>query len=435
MREQHPPNIVILVPHDLGQHVGCYGVGTVHSENIDRLASEGVRFANSFCTAPQCSPSRASIFTGRFPHSNGVMGLTHGTFAWDLHDDERHLSEILREAGWHTGLVQYGHEARLGREQERFDEILPGGDGPARAEHAVAFFHRHRDDGPFFLEIPFDETHRADIGFDCAPDWLEKGIYVPPYLVDEISSREEFAWFQGLVRKLDGAVGRIIQGLDGAGLGEDTIVVFTADHGIPFPRAKCSLYDPGLEVPLILRRKGAAWANGTVHECLISNVDYVPTLLDLVGVPIPGNVQGRSFAPLLRGEPYEERAEIFAEMTYHDYCDPRRCIRTETHKLIVNFTTAPFFMDPSQTWRPKCVTVHPERPRYAYHPPVELYDLRDDPLEFSNLADEYAHRGIRRELLDRLCTWMKETDDPLLEGIPVSPMHKMAWEALTGESA
>jgi N-sulfoglucosamine sulfohydrolase len=425
------PNIVILVPHDLGQHLGCYGVEAVHSENIDRLAATGVRFANSFCTAPQCSPSRAAIFTGRYPHSNGVMGLTHGDFAWDFNPGERHLAELLRQAGYHTALMDYGHEVRRGRENERFDEVLGGGDGLERARRAAAFFRKRQDDEkPFFLEIPFDETHRAEIGFEAAPDWREKGIYIPPYIVDEASSREEFAGFQGLVRKLDEAVGRILRGLESANLAENTLFVFTADHGIPFPRAKCSLYDAGLQVPLILRQKGAAWSNGAVLDPLISNIDVVPTLLDFAGAAVPNNVQGRSFAPLLWGEGYEKNEEIFGEMTYHDYYDPRRCIRTWDFKLILNFSAAPFFMDPSQAWRPKCLTTHPREPSYAYHPPVELYDLINDPDEFDNLADDENYGDYRRALLDSLYTWMQETQDPLLEGMPVSPMHRKAWQVL-----
>jgi len=424
------PNILIFVPHDLGRHLGCYGVETVHSDNIDRLAAQGVRFENSFCTAPQCSPSRASIFTGRYPHNNGVMGLTHADFAWDLYEDEQHLAGILSDAGWHCALMGgHCHETRR-PEEMGFDRMLPGGDGAARADAAIEFFSSRRDaDEPFFLEFEMSDTHRSRTGFGYAPD-TDKGVYVPPYILDEFSSREDFAYMQGAVKAQDRAVGRVIDALDQTGMAEDTLVIFTADHGIPFPRAKCSLYDPGLEVPLILRWPAAGWTRGTVFDHMVSNVDYLPTILDLVGLPTPDNVQGRSLAPLLSGEPYEARAEVFGEMTYHDYCDPRRCIRTGTHKLIVNFTMAPFFMDPSQEWWPKCVTVNPERPRYAYHPPVELYDLRADPLEFSNLADEPEHADVRADLLARLHAWLQQTDDPLLEGIPVSPLHRMAWAAL-----
>jgi N-sulfoglucosamine sulfohydrolase len=426
-------NVIMLVPHDLGQHLGCYGIQAVHSENIDRLAAEGVRFQNSFCTAPQCSPSRASIFTGRYPHSNGVMGLTHADFAWDFNPGEKHLSEILHQAGYHTALMDYGHEVRRGKEHQRFDEVLPGGDGIERARHATAFFQRHKqDEQPFFLEIPFDETHRSEYGFEAAPEWRDKGIYVPPYIVDEAASQEEFAGFQGLVRKLDGAVGLIRQSLEENGLAENTLLIFTSDHGIPFPRAKCSLYDPGLQVPLILWQKGASWMVGEVYDQLISNIDYLPTVLDFAGLDLPANVQGRSFAPLLRGGPYKQNEVIFGEMTYHDYYDPRRCLRTRDFKLIVNFTVAPFFMDPSQSWQPKCITVNPPNPSYAYHPPLELYDLNHDPLEFDNLADDPNYASKQRELLDRLSAWMQTTQDPLLEGVPVSPMHRKVWEALRG---
>jgi hypothetical protein len=110
-----------------------------------------------------------------------------------------------------------------------------------------------------------------------------------------------------------------------------------------------------------------------------------------------------------------------------------RCIRTATHKLIVNFTAAPAIEDPSQTYRPKTIPVVPADPAYAYHDPVELYDLVSDPLEHRNLAGRPDAADIQTELLERLNHWMIETDDPLLEGIPVSPMQCVATNALQHE--
>ena len=423
------PNILFMICHDLGRHLCCYGVDTVDSPSIDSLAAGGVRFANSFCTAPQCSPSRASIFTGRHPHNNGVMGLCHADFAWDLHPTERHLAGILREAGYHTALIGLQHERRQPSERD-FAEIVAAGFCDKVAARSVEHLRAVADgDQPFYMQVGFIEPHR---GFDmggATPD-ESKGVTVPPYLVNDEGAREEFAAYQGAIRKMDAAVGAILEALDGLGLRENTITIFTSDHGIPFPRAKCSLYDPGLAVPFIIRWPGGGWTGGRIQEEMISNIDYLPTLLDALGIPAAENIQGRSFVCLLSGRSYRPRSEIFGEMTYHDYCDPRRCIRTDRYKLIANFTMAPFFMDPSQSWRPATITKHPQYPAFAYHPSIELYDLEKDPLEFASLVGDAEYAGVQKDLTRRLMGWMQETDDPLLGGIPNSPMHIHTIQAL-----
>jgi arylsulfatase A-like enzyme len=146
-------------------------------------------------------------------------------------------------------------------------------------------------------------------------------------------------------------------------------------------------------------------------------------------------VQGRSFAPLLDGKPYEPRKEIFTEFTYHDYYDPRRAIRTETHKLIVNFTTAPAFMDPSQCWRPPSDTVVPANRAVAYHPHVELFDLAKDPWEQNDVAQRPQYAPIRAELLQRLRQHLVDTKDPILQGAVTSPQHRRTVEILQGARA
>jgi arylsulfatase A-like enzyme len=443
-----PPNILVVTCHDLGRFLGCYGVPTVRTPNLDALAADGVRFRRAFATAPQCSCSRASLFTGRSPHSTGVLGLTHGDFAWDLHPDERHIGQILREAGYATGLIGIHHESRGGdltRVAERcgMEEVIPPGRGDEVSGHALATLARYAAEGrPFFLHLGYHEPHRVP-GPD-EPDFMgflggyiaaddEPGTTLPPYLRDEPPARRELAEIQGAVRYVDAAIGRVLAGLRDLGLEENTLVVVTTDHGLALPRAKCSLYDPGLETALILRLPARGWTGGRSPAPLVSNVDLVPTWLEVVGLPLGNRLHGRSLRPLLDDEAFEPRDRVFAEMTYHDYYDPQRCVRTERHKLIVNFSAAPAFMDPSQSWRPRSRPVVPADPSTAFHPLVELYDLDADPREQRNLAGDPGQAEIRRGLLRNLHDWMAATDDPLLAGAVTSPTHRLAIAAIGGE--
>lgn len=439
-----PPNVVVFTCHDLGRFLGCYDVPTARTPNLDRLAAEGIRFSQAFCTAPQCSPSRASIFTGRYPHSNGVMGLTQAFFGWDLNPDERHLAQVLREHGYTTALVGHHHESARGEPAEvmarcGYEHYVQ----PHRGEDVSATARDHleklaADDRPFYLQVGYIEPHR--LGYRTTPEpahsgftsnYIEPdsalGVTVPPYLVDEPSAREELAELQGAVHYLDAAVGQVLDQIDRLGLRENTLVLFTTDHGLAFPRAKCSLFDAGLEVALIMRLPSRRWVGDRVVDALVSNVDLFPTVLDAVGIPVPDNVQGRGLERLLTGEATEHRDRIFGEMTFHTYYDPRRCVRTRTHKLIVNFTTTLDFMDSADSWRPR---VTPVGQVFAFHKTVELYDLATDPVELNNVADDPAYRAVRDELLGVLRRHLEETSDPLLRGPVLSPMHTWATTAL-----
>ena len=440
-----PPSVLVVTCHDLGRFLGCYGVPTVRTPHLDALAADGVRFARAFSTAPQCSSARASLFTGRYPHCTGVMGLTHGGFGWNLHPGERHVAQVLREAGYATGLIGVHHESRSVDPDEikarcGLDVLLPPAGGEEISERALALLGRHAAaNRPFFLHLGYHEPHRAPapdeadfMGFRggyVAPD-DELGTTLPPYLRDEPGARAELAEIQGAVRYVDAAIGRVLAGLPALGLEENTLVVVTTDHGLALPRAKCSLYDPGIETALLLRLPARGWIGGRVLSPLVSGVDLFPTVLELAGLPVPATIHGRSLCPLLDAEPFVPRDAVFAEMTYHDYYDPQRCVRTERHKLIVNFAAAPSFMDPSQSWRPRARPVVPTDPATAFHPLVELYELDADPWERENLASVPAHAEECRALLGRLHRWMGATDDPLLAGAVTSPTHRLAVAAL-----
>jgi N-sulfoglucosamine sulfohydrolase len=443
------PSILIMTCHDLGRFLGCYGIPTVRTPNIDALATDGLRFTQYYCTAPQCSSSRAAMYTGRYPHANGVMGLTHGDFGWDINPDEELIGQVLQRAGYTTALLGIHHESRRGTPEEvaarcGMDEIVPPGTGEELVLAAIERLWRYASQKrPFYMQIGFHEPHRASIPGEDAPehmgftgDYIEpdtsRGVSIPPYLADDAGARIEMAEIQGALSYLDEQIDLLLDALTDTGLERDTIVVLTTDHGLALPRAKCSLYDPGIEGAFILRYPARDWSGGRVFDNLLSNVDLFPTLLELAGLPVSPRVHGRSIVPLVEGGDYTPRDCIFSELTYHDYYDPLRAIRSATHKLIVNFSTAPSFMDPSQSWRPRSRPRVPGDPATAYHPPLELYDLTSDPHEWHNLATDPAHAATLGDLLTRLHTWMVDTGDPLLHGAVTSPSHTRALETLKG---
>ena len=418
------PNIILLTTHDTGRHVSPYGIETVHTPSCERLASEAVLFENSFCTAPQCSPSRASIVTGRYPHSNGTMGLTHGDFAWSLHADEQPIAKLLASAGYATWLLGLQHETKdvktLG-----FDRVdmgfalldLPG--------HMEPLIEKHDAATPFFCQIGCRETHRPFDAHGTEPD-DSLGVHFPPYLKNGPETRDELRKMQGLVKQFDAGLALLLDMLDAHHLRDNTILVVTTDHGIAFPRAKGTLFDPGIETMLFVRWP-QRWKGGVRRKELVSNVDILPTLLDAIGAPCPDRVQGRSFLALLDGSHYVERSDIFAEKTFHDCYDPMRCIRTRTHKYICYFEKSTLHRVPgdiigggaSRELGP-LIRIDSEA----------LYDLTADPNETTNLVDEPSCRERSADLRHRLYRWMLDTRDPLIAGPISSPFYSRACERL-----
>lgn len=429
-------NLVMIDCHDLGQHLACYGWDSVPSDNLDKLAAAGVRFANSFCTAPQCSPSRSALYTGRYPHANGMFGLAHPPFNWQMHPGEVHLARLLQQNGYHTAQIGVQHVTAHNKtaiEQLGFDEVFMGEDAPTVAEHVVSFL-ENAQQRPFFLNVGFVEPHRDAQGyFGQAPPDSTKGVSTPPYIPDTAEARAEFAQLQGVIRKMDEAFGVIWRALEEQNLLEETWVIFTTDHGIAMPRAKSTMYDPGIETALIMYAEPFNVMGGRVLPQMISNVDIVPTILEGLGVPAPGTLQGRSFWGLLTGDAYTPREHIFAEKTFHTAYEPQRAIRTSRYKLIwnaeVDIINVAADIQHSPIFPQMIDELTVERP------PFELYDLENDPDERDNLAGQPAYAAVENDLRGQLLHWMQETGDPLLEGPIASPYYRRATQMLLGDDA
>src|SRR3982074_3624977 len=191
-------SVLFLTCHDLGQHLGCYGQATVTSPALDGLAAAGVRFARSFCTAPQCSPSRASLHTGRYPHSSGVLVRAHPPFGWRLNPAERHTAQLLANAGYSTTLVGMQHLVEHDAAHELgYTQVLPVAPAYEEADATVELLRElSQQKRPFYLEVGFEEPHRPyDFG-GAQPD-TSRGVAIPPYLPDAPESRQDPAAFQG----------------------------------------------------------------------------------------------------------------------------------------------------------------------------------------------------------------------------------------------
>ncbi|WP_329126386.1 sulfatase family protein [Streptomyces sp. NBC_01465] len=443
-----PRNILLLHCHDLGRFLGAYAVPTVVTPHLDALAEESALFENAFATAPHCSPARASLFTGMYPQRSGVLGLTHDPFGWDLDDPGSHLARRLRTAGYYTELIGVHHESRVLPDEQvaarlGFDRVRTGGDRDVVVTRTTEALDRVAGrDEPFYLQVGFHEPHRTPsardrpgvmgfLGDAVRPD-TSRGLTVPPYLRDDAGAREEMAELQGAVRHMDEGVGQILAHLDGLGLRDETVVVFTTDHGLALPRAKCTLYDPGLEVALIMRVPGRDAWHGRRMAPMVSHVDVIPTLLDLVGLadrPSPA-LPGTSLSGLVE-DGRTPRTHTFGQLNHHIYYDPKRSVRSATHKLVANFSNAPRAMDPTQSWVRRSLPADLTGSTVETSPVLELYDLEADPGERVNRAGDPAYETVAGHLAAALLGWMHDNGDPLLVAEPLLARHQDAVTALT----
>jgi len=417
--ERDRPNVVLITSHDLGQHVGCYGVDAVETPHIDGLAESGVRFANAVTTTPVCSPSRGSLLTGRYPQSNGLVGLTHSPWWWRLDGAERTLPELLGEAGYETHLAGLQHVApeadRLGFDHRHSRER----EADATAAAAETIFD-DADDEPVYAQFGFFETHRP-----LERDPVDGDVAVPEYLRATEEMREDLARFQAEIEYFDRRVGEILEALAATGEREETIVLFAVDHGIPYPGAKWWCRDPGVGIGLLMDGPGPAFEEREVVDSVISNVDVLPTLLDGLDLPIPEQVEGVSFHDYLRGERESPpRTAAFTQFTSAG--SEARGVLTDEHTLIRNFGAGrvvdyPVDADPTSRGPSQGAGADPR-------PYAQLYDRQEDPANLEDVGDQRPE--VVEELSGRVRSWMARVDDPLLRGGIRYPYGKRAVEDL-----
>lgn len=416
-------NILYLHTHDTGRYIQPYGYA-LPTPNLMKLAEEGTLFRNVYCAGPTCSPSRAAMLTGMAPHSCGMYGLAHRGFR--LNDTSKHLANYLNQNGYNTVLCGVQHEAPA--PGPGYENILKSGVQAARGDfetvdlanaNTVAdYLKNYKDNRPLFLSFGMVNTHRE---YPKNYDEINPNYVMPPYVVgDSKEDREDMAAFMKSVSIADKCLGIVLEALRESGMEDNTLIMYTTDHGLAFPYMKCNLYDTGIGVSLIIKYPGNK-SKGKAADALISHIDIFPTLCEVTGITKPDWLQGKSFLPVMEEKVDEINDAIFSEITYHCCYEPLRCIRTKRYKFIK------YFDDDIRRF-PVNNDNSPSKQRLldlGYYSGMRkkemLFDLYIDPVERENLVGEAKYEDVYKELSTRLEKWMKETGDPLLDGSILPP--------------
>ncbi len=429
-KEASRPNVLLVVADDLGLQLSCYGDKFIQTPNIDALAASGVLFKTAYITQSSCSPSRASIFTGLYPHTHGHIGLAKAKNP-PLKEEYRSqtIPALLKSAGYRTGIIGKLHVNP--EESFPFDlrkiVIEEMRDVRWVANEASGFM---AEDGPFFLMVNYTDPHHQFIPqVEGLPEKPGQMGSVPAWPFQQVESEEVLtaaANYYNCVRRLDTGIGLLLEKLKAAGKDQDTLVIFLGDNGPPFARGKTTCNEAGLREPFIVRWPGVDKV-GLVSDAFVSSVDILPTILDAVGLPMPAHLQGHSLRRVLAGDNAGWRTTLAGEFHQHfeEPFFPARTLRDSrykiTHNLLAGKLTRQVAIDSDTAPKVAQMQAYKGTPaqeamaRQANPPEWELYDLQNDPWEFRNLAKDPAHADTLKKMQGLLLQWRQETRDPYLD--------------------
>ncbi|MCL4694300.1 MAG: sulfatase [Candidatus Hydrogenedentes bacterium] len=454
------PNILFAIADDWSwPHASMYGAPEISTPAFDRVAREGMVFHNAFTAAPQCSPNRAALLTGRHIWQIEEAG-THASIFPTTYPV---FTDLLEDAGYHVGYTRKGwgpgdwkrggwSRNPAGPEySERTLDNVPY-DGLANVDYTGNFdvFLEARPDGaPFFFWYGSSEPHlRYEQGSGIRSGKNHVRVRVPEFLPDDPTVRSDMLDYFVEIEWFDSQLALMLQRLDELGELDNTVVVVTSDNGMPFPRAKANLYDYGTHVPFAIRWP-ERFPQGRSTDALMSFVDFAPTFLDLAGVNVPETMVGATMTPLLAGKTDSYRDHVVTGRERHTHARydnwgyPSRAIRTEDYLYIRNFKPdrwpagdPPEYHDIDESPTKRLVMEGSEwaellEAAVGKRPEDELYAIQEDPACLNNLASDPAHQRIMDRLRDNLMSLLTEQGDPralgtgdIFESYPrVSPMR------------
>ncbi|MBD3673168.1 MAG: sulfatase [Planctomycetaceae bacterium] len=439
------PNVVLIMADDQNWNdSGAYGNPDVKTPNIDRLASEGMRFTHCFTATAMCAPTRQQLYTGVFPIRNGAYP-NHSK----VKPGTKSIVHHFRKLGYRVGLSGKKH---FGPEDSfPFENLTTRGD--LNLPKIREFI--KRDDGqPFVLVVTSHSPHLPWKEGDASQYDAEK-LAVPPYLVDLPETRDALTEYYAEITDFDREVGEVMQAVDRNDHRDDTIFIYTSEQGAQFPHGKWTCYDNGLRTALVIRWPGHVEA-GAVSAAMVQYVDILPTLLEAAGADPtsidtgrPGapdggtGFDGRSFLPVLLGGETSHREYVYGAHTTRGiiagtWIYPIRSVRSRNFQLIWNPNHAEKFQNVLTTtggksyywtaWKEaaangnrkaeKLVRIYQERPEY------EFYDLRSDPYELNNLANDPAHAEMIQKLKQELADWIEQQGDKVIATEDAAKPHR-----------
>lgn len=440
-------NVLLITADDMNWHTpGCFGDNAPDvTPNIDRLAASGMRFLHAHVTIAVCQPSRETLMTGRYPHRHGGEGFQ------PIRDDVPTLPEQLRRAGYLNGILgKVNHLAPPSKfpwDNGGGQSDLGAGRNPqAYYRESRAFFDRAaRENRPFFFMANSHDPHRPFSGSEQerasdeirsrmadipAPSrrYAPDEVRVPGFLPDLPDIRREVAEYCSSARRCDDTVGAVLRALRESGLESQTLVMFLSDNGMSFPFAKANCYLNSTRTPWIVRWPGRVRPGAVNDRHFISGIDFMPTVLEAVGLPGVGGMDGVSFLPLLRGEDQSGRDACFTE--FHETSArnryPMRCVQTAEYGYLVNFWAdgRTVYRNEAQsglTFRAmekaaQSDSAVADRVAFFRHRVrEELYCLKDDPDCLHNRIDDPRCREAIERLRAMLLSRMEKTGDPALD--------------------
>jgi N-sulfoglucosamine sulfohydrolase len=425
------PNLVIFIADDLGAtDLGAYGNKVVRTPNLDAFSTESIRFTNAFASSPTCGPSRSTIFTGLYPFKHGGHGnhsaVKPGTLS---------IVQQLKPLGYRVaiaGKTHIGPEESFPFEKVAHSNVIEPGKEKTpwlrydlNMDAVEQWIAGLKKDEPFVLIVC---DHSPHVIWPEVATYTSSEIDIPSKHIDTEDTRKARARYYTDISKMDNNMGRLLSSLKKNDLQKNTMVMFTADQGPQWAFGKWSLYDYGIQVPLMVRWPGVI-EKGRVTDALVSQTDLVPTMLDLAHGTSPVRLDGTSFLGVLKGKTDSKHPYVFASHTGDNLMNrsPARMVRTKQFKYILNIAPEIEFNThmnkatdhdggreywPSWVLKAKTDT-HAKLvlDKYHHRPAEELYDVITDPQEMINLAKDPKYTLTLKKLRGKLTNWRRQQGD------------------------